>query len=260
MQNEEFGGNAPHWLFVIGALLILAAVTLLFAFNPSHMVGKIFVTAVGELGFALVIAYIIIAVVDRRQKEDFRTYVQRTERRLASRSLIAYLTDLEMSGEVSDELEQMLITSNFIKTTQLKRFELREENPAWIEFRTIADYVAYNASGSPSEFHFPFYLDRELDLPEQFQGRNGMIDFLAQIRRAQADKFVTKREDTFAAPLPQDSEDVNFKARLAPGEQVRIRNTVVTMKRCHDNEVWQNLFLAEKTRIEVVFDPAKMDI
>lgn len=236
------------WLLLLGAAATIASLTLALHFEPKHLVLKILIAAVAELGFAAIIAYVIILVVDKKEKEEFRSYLQRSERRLASKAVLSYLLDTELPVAVSDQLEEFIAGSALVKRHQNLTFKLTEirDNRDWLLMAQVSDYVAYNATSSHIKEDLYISFDYDPQTPADVLKMCYVETIKVEKRGASQNEF--KPVDNIPAnrksPL-SDYKQEHIPIDLAPYEEVRVCIEALRPKRVRDNELWRNAYLCE---------------
>ena len=243
-------------LFIAGILIVFIAVTLSFLYPPTLIAEKIIYTAIGELGFTLIIAAFIISLVDEREREDLIN----AERRLAANNFLAYSTNLEIPVSISESFSALLANSPFVKRKHHTKMVIRALDSEFAEIVQEIDYTVFNAGKKTKEFVVPFYVDDEISLSPKMRKMAGLINARLTKRRSNSTNFDVIFEQDTSDILPMSHNNYKISTKLGSGEEVHVTVTLKNIKRTNDTELWVNLILAENYSVSVEFKEDQFEI
>ena len=94
----------PRLLFFGGAVVVFASLVPLVTIEGMPIGLKLITSFVTELGFASIISAIVVVLVDRREREEFRKHMQSEQHKFFTRRFINLLTDLRLPESVAARL------------------------------------------------------------------------------------------------------------------------------------------------------------
>jgi len=257
--------KSDKWPLCAGIFLIFAGLALILAMEPKSLWFKVMTAGIAELGFALVIAYIIIVTVDAREKIEFSKYreekeaefveeVRKTERRLASRTIFSYWMNMDFPPAVEGMLEEILIPDPLLKKRQQLDWTIvpSEANPDWVILKASSKYVAVNAKRETAFVKIPLVVETAPLAPEGVASKCGIHRFeVIKGGESEATKLSTD-SSSGAGFYSVDSGGIELQA----GEEITVIHEYSIPKLRMDNELWRTLYLCEHVagKIECLVD------
>jgi hypothetical protein len=260
-MKEGSGKPVSPWLILgAGLAAVLFSIYLAFALEPKEVGPKVLIAFIAESGFAGIIAVLIIWAVDRREKEEFRNYIQRSDRRLAVRNILAYASDLDVPANISHEIEKYLSATPFIKNFQDYVIEIRKIgiDSVRIRFDTTVEYQ--NVSQTTQVLKHRTLLTRR---PVASSG--GTLNRLLSLRAdllGEEDEPRRNLCDIDLSELQIDSleyEEV-LKAEIAPGGKLRMTIAAEKVSNLNGSDLVRQLHLCGRMKFEFVFDRTEFDL
>ena len=229
--------------------------------------GKILLTCLAELGFACVIAVIIIFAVDRREKLELREYLTRSDRRLTARNLLAYASDLDIPDEISREIEHYLSATPFIKIYQNFTISLKKIDDERVQvcFQTVVEYM--NISQSDKELDQETWLSRPtLPEPENQQQdtqlqKDGIVSFHSTRFDTMTSEWVPVSSKDFSEQRPHSHSDKETNEVLInPGGRVKVSIGAEKYHPISGADDVRQKFLCQKMKFDFVFDKSEFEL
>ena len=246
-------------IFMGGLVAVAVSLILAFIYNPSGLVEKILLAFIAETGFACIIAVLIILLVDRREKEEFRNYITRSDRRLAARNILAYASDLDVPDVLSREIEGYLNATPFIKNFQNYIIQLKRDGDAGVVvlFNSVTEYQ--NISLVAQKLVQEGYLTVEKQINSSSNGH--FTSFKAE-RFDQATKsYVSICDSTLVDSLTNAvTYSDYFSEEIKPGDRVRVTLTAQKKHPLNGSDFVRQRYLCCKMKFDLMFDQAEFDL
>lgn len=264
MAENENSSKQFRPLLYSGLFAVVISLFFAFHYDPKLLGMKILFAAVAEFGFAAIIAYFIIHFVDYKEKLEFRSYIQRSERRLATKATLSYLLDMELPERISRELEDFIVSSKLVKTENRISYglvEIEDENE-WLYLTQDVEYVAYNASQEQLNHEIIYKIDLDRSIPSTFSEKGRVFEFTVERKRRGADRFETMKDISFEGKELVNDQENKFSGTMALEymDEVRFHISSRRLKRKTDTELSYNAQLSNKVDIEFSFDQSKFDV
>ena len=260
------------WPLYLGSALIALGVGLGIAADHSNIWQKIGFAGITELGFAFLIAHVIVVVVDRREKREFSDFVKGehkktkadleiAERRLATRAVLSHLLATDLPASITDELEEYILSSKVLKRHQRLTFDLRTLGKyAALHFEAEAlfentrrenldwrpPYASFGEEMATSHFR--------KKLPEEIFG---LTSYTISMKRREYQEFELVYDmsspDTRLTTLAE-------KYTLRPGDQVRLMVSERKPRFQIDNEIFTNFSFCEKMEVYLKYKESDFEV
>lgn len=244
---EKFGRRVP-WLFFFGVVLVVISLYLAFEFEPKEVGYKVILAGVAELGFAAVIACLIIVTIDHSEKQKYKAELLEGQERLMSAGFASYVSGVNLPKEISDNIKSLIAGSPFVKSYNKNSIDLEyRQDHALLTQRSV--YVVRNVGYEVKEFELPVMISANVfHFALAIEKRNEFDEWevVQEVTDIASDGTITSVSD-WIDPL---------KITLEPEESARIR-ALIQMKKYHnDSHLLSNTMNCESWEMDVTY-PAK---
>jgi hypothetical protein len=272
VESERIGKGYLGWQLYLGAVLILAGVLLRIVFGDKEQLEQALFAGFTEFGIAFIVAHVIIVVVDRREKQKFRNFVEEehaktkeelalAQRRLATRGVVSYLLGTDIPISISDELENYLLNSKIVKRWQHLTFELIPIGK-FTKLAVKAEALYENTRHESYDWEPPYVSFGEDHVSEYFAKKLPEVKFgiksdIILLKKENESEFKTIYD------MNSDNKELLIKMKsykLDPGDQVRV---VIYEKKARfgiDNEIFTNFAFCEKMDVALSYDKKFYDV
>lgn len=255
------------FIFIIGFLLIFCAVVLAWLIKPDSIILKITLTAIGEAGFALVIAIILSLTVERQFKEEFhKDTMERQETLLGevkereeklSKSIFDYLYSIRLDYGVFQSLEKYIFQQPFYRKNLQVDYRIEETSGDWILLEALYSYTDENISNEGQDYKFSFKAEKPLgDPPVSFSRDVGLAELYLG-RQYSIEEINKSDQDEDDSP---EFTKYSVALTLHPGETVEVRARVFLAKRKQDAELYRTSRPSDRLRASFTFDPERFEL
>lgn len=277
-KNIDFLHNVKLWPLILGVFLASLGIVLSFFLKTESLTVKIIITVIAELGFAFVIAYVIIITIDSREKYEFRKtveekdkkfqkYSQDMQRRLAARNIVSFLLDMDLPQAVTDGLQKSITNSTILKRYQKMVVDFSFISDDKLQSTTLFEYVAENIGNEVVEHPLQIFLENQevekIGVEEYFFGVECFDIF---IKKKGEVNFLKLDLDYNDRDLFRGNQQTNLEIgsvatlTLAPGDCFKVLFSHSEKKKNSDNAIWQNLLLCERLDLTVNYPRDKLNL
>jgi len=259
MSNETGSPVSLKLVLWIGVAAVVFSIWIAFLDSETDLIKKILIACLAELGFACVIAVIIVIAVDRREKQEFINYIVRSDRRLAARNLLAYVSDLDIPDIISQEVERYARHSPFIKNFQdyIVKIEEQVDDTAKVTIESRSEYQ--NISRLPQVLDHSGYLSKGT-AKSGHEARGGFrfcsIELIDLNGKVISSSIKSYDEDGIQAVENENASGVS----LEPG--ARLSMSVLAEKYCglSGADYLRQKYLCKQMRFDFIFDRNTFDV
>ncbi|WP_210093584.1 hypothetical protein [Ruegeria sp. HKCCSP346] len=268
-KDDWFRGiaEAAKWPLAVGFLVSFLGLFLLLKYEPSTLFWKVVYAGITELGFAFVIAWIVLATLEVRardahekevmeRREEFEGELLNREK-ILNKNIFDYIYSVRLPKDIFLSIEKNIFQSPFVKDYQRIDYHFEEVKKGWVLIRGEFEYEIRNVSREKKPFDIKFYIEKELgDAPPPFV-QKGFYKVIV-------DGEHLSTEDIQAAD--EEAEDTveytNFKLvkKLSPDQTMKVVLGFHLRKRTTDSEIWQSLDTCSHLDVKISYDPREFDL
>jgi hypothetical protein len=272
-MDKSFSLRTENWPFWVGISLIILGLYLSLIDDHATFMNKFVLGGITELGFALVIAHVIILTVDKSEKAELRQDIniarhalelerKQNDKRISSKLYLSSILDVDLPENISHEFEKYILSSKLLKREQIIQYKI-EPLGNFTKFTQILEGLYENVYRNDYSFQMPFRnYDKDVDLEIKFPNETfGILSLTISYNEFRHD------EDTIILNWsPKDKskegdfvfEDDEVRLRnpilLRPSERVRVRIERTMVKFAKDNEIFNHTFFSENQLMDVFYD------
>jgi uncharacterized membrane protein (DUF485 family) len=245
---------SSNWTLVVGTVFIFLGLFLLLVFPPGTLLAKLFVGFVTEIGFALLIAWGVAAIVERGAREEYDRYTQ--EKALViSRNVFGYLYNVRFPRNVFSTIEEYVFKIPVIKTQQRLDYHLLEpeDSSGWMRMKCEFDYVLKNISDHIVNHPIRFHVSEVSGASQPELGGVGLQSLVVGGEMIPSSMFPV---------LDKASQDHVGEKRyelvrsIPPDGELRVRVTFIQAKRVEDNDLWTSNSVCQNLELKFRYDPS----
>ncbi|MBY6153955.1 hypothetical protein KUV47_12090 [Vannielia litorea] len=247
-----------YWHLSVGLILIVVGLLCIISFEKLTFLQKLLFGAITEIGFALMIAWVVGQTVERAAREELNFEALQNAKNIA-RNVFEYLYSVQLPRSLFQVVETFIFKVPVIKTKQFLEYELitPQAEAEWIKMRCYFDFTLKNISSDVVEDHpIRFHASKVSGFDEPDTPGVGMQSIIIGGRNVPAEEWGKMDDD--APDLPGQHKFVR-KHTLQPGEEVRVEITFVQQKRVVDNDLWQSNCVCESFELRFKYDPEVFD-
>lgn len=247
-----------HWTLIVGILFIFFGLLLLLILHPTELLHKLLIGLVTEIGFALLIAWGVAAIVERGAREEYDRYTQ--EKALViSQNVFGYLYNVRFPRNVFSTVEEYVFKEPVIKTHQRLDYQLLnpDDSSGWVRMKCEFDYVLKNISDKPVEHPIRFHVSQiSGTTPPKFSdvGLQSLVVGGEMIPSSQFEHLDK------ALPDHVGEKRYEIKRTIAPDGELRVRVTFDQLKRIEDNDLWTSNSVCRNVELKFRYDPATYNV
>ena len=245
-----------NW-FVIGLVCVFASISLLYTLDPKSVIAKILLVALGEVGFAFILAYVFSRTVEKEARDEYNTFVKDREKVLG-KNIFDYLYGIKVEQKLFEFIEEHIYKQPFIRKHMRIEYDFSEVKDGWILLRTEYNFVVRNVSQKPEIYTQTCSVEKILGSPPP----DNMID--VPIHRFKiGDEELTESEIEVADRNAKDNSDFKVYSKdieIPPNTEIEVSIVIRSPKLLRDSEHWRSSVVSDGLEITIRYDPKEFDI
>jgi hypothetical protein len=263
----KFSNYVRRYKFLIlsGLALIFASVSVGEVYKPSGIAAKIAVVGIGELGFALIIAFLIIVVVDAREKAEHHKAIVDGERRLAAHGFLSYVLQMNFPKTISDYIGNFLGAHNIVRTGMQSAISIKKHRGNFVIIDESITYHMYNAASlSVDEEIFTFVFVPTAGLPTEVAGLLGV--HLTIEKRSSTGlvkpELVYQGSTHDMRKMGGNSAMIELRSKLKmePGEPFHVTSRTVRLGFQSGDELFTSNYLTDGFAATITYDQSQFAV
>lgn len=246
----------------LGLLFAIPGICLAVAAKEPSLPSKLLIALVTELGFAFIIAWVIISTVDEREKKEHALKVEKDERRLSAKLYLNTVLDVDLPGVVGEESQSYIAGADFLKEHQNVFFSLKRCGN-FVRMEQVFETIYTNVSNVTQSWAPTFdSYDNRVEQVEKEHSELGWGIQNLEVTLRRADGRPDENVETTPTEKLKDSNSMMLSKalELQPGDQVEMKITQIASKYASDNELFTNKALTKEMYLEVNYDKSEFDV
>lgn len=246
----------PFWALAAGIVCLIVAIAFAHALHSYRdaggaseiiSVGAVASEFIKEFGFALVIAYVISATIEKKARWEYNNLVNEKSTKM-NRNVFEAIYNTRIPNRVFSEVESAIIKVPFLRENFRVRYEftrIHEENA--LRCNASISYNIINLSGDRQTF------DLKINLEKPFH--NKFLDLVKVTSVCVGPHTFTDQDIATAYDAAQDTESfVKYKHRVKmdPNQRIHVNAKYVMIKALSDTEVWRCIVPTDGIDLAVV--------
>lgn len=243
--------ESMNWM-IAGIVLVFISVGISLGIPIAELHWKIAVVVIGEVGFAIIIAFVFSQTVEKYARQEYNSYIQKREKEL-SRNIFSYLYNVDISRNLYNYIEKAILIKSIYREQSKIEYELLEEKSDWVLVRFEFECIVRNISSEKQSYPFLFFVESSPVEPPVFDTEFGVCKF----------HFIRDytNEEIRAADVKEPDDEYyhkyKFNLELDPGQAVPLRMTAYSPRQTRDHELWRTSVSCDGLIAKVRYDPHK---
>ncbi|MFC3629200.1 hypothetical protein ACFOM8_07040 [Paracoccus angustae] len=267
LRTHDFARNfftklSNNEVLFLGLLLTLPGISLAIAVDSPKLITKLIIAFITEMGFAFIIAWVIICTVDEREKKKHNEQVELDKRRMASRLYLNTVLDLDLPSSVTEELQMYIAGSKLLKKYQ-KVILILEKCGSYCKMTQIFEVVYVNVGRATVQWcpTFDSYDNRVSEIEEKNPGHPwGFNEVKIEKRKSGTDIWVDISPEDINKLAPEAEIKLSREVDIGPQDEIRVFIEQTCSKFASDNELFTNKALTDSLSLEVSYDRSEFEV
>ncbi|MCA0406276.1 MAG: hypothetical protein LCH39_09025 [Proteobacteria bacterium] len=237
--------HAPFWF---GFLLVILSVHLLYSLDPHDPWLKVCLTAGAEVGFALIIAFMLSVTLERQYKKEYnkfvtdkvnsmQEYAKQNEEKM-SKNIFDYVYGNRVDRKLFQIVEDSILKEKFYKRENKVYYEIGEIVDGWVSVGIEFEFVVENISSDDGEYDLNCFYEKpllETGAPDALKSGVAVLYVDGQKTQSEIDDADKNTEDD------ENFKRFNVRVPIRCGERKSIKIKTYIRKMSCDSDFWRTV-------------------
>jgi hypothetical protein len=238
--------DAPKWHLISGTIFVIIGILILISSSKISLFYKLLGALVTEIGFALIIAFVLHVTVELHAKIEHDKQI--------SRGLLSYIYDVNLNNDMFLLAERHILKAPFLRSNLQIEYDFLSLTGGIFQVKYTVEYLVENVSSTEKQFIIKTFVEKAMESDNGDKNRNkGLQRITVEGQNLQSDDLDNIKSASFTKS--PDFIVSEHAIDLPPGQSKRIECVHLIEKFERDSELWRSVVPCSGVSLKIKWKP-----